>query len=438
MSERLVPRGRVLQVNVSPGGVPKLPVARAWVGPWGLDGDRHIDDTVHGGPHRAVALFAIEAIRRVAAEGHPIFPGSAGENLTTEGIEWAALPIGTRVAVGKGGLLLEISKADMPCDTIRGSFVEGRSGRISILTHPSDSRMYARVLVEGPVSPGDAIGLLPPAADSRAELHDRLDRVEAAWRGFDVAHWRAVAAAGFDVRVVDDGELAMVASPALPGRIFNRALGFRELPNLLPRMLDWFRTNGTVGWVLAETPPWPGAVAEDPGSLFVAGPTEVAAATLRNGAAILPAGITTREIDAPDGADAATFARILLEASQIPAAEAPAWLGAIPGLVGTAGQHHFLVEADGAPVGVANLFVRRKVGILGLMAVLPTVRGRGIQRALIALRATRAAELGATIVAAGAGEGSVSAANLVACGLQPVWHEAFYRFDPATPPEDPA
>ena len=53
--------GRVLQVNISPGGVPKLPVERAWVGELGLGGDRHHHDTVHGGPHRAVALLAIEA-----------------------------------------------------------------------------------------------------------------------------------------------------------------------------------------------------------------------------------------------------------------------------------------------------------------------------------------------------------------------------------------
>ena len=79
--------GRVLQVNVSAGGVPKLPVERAWVGELGLDGDGHNHDTVHGGPHRAVALLAIEAIERVQADGHPIEPGSVGENLTTTGIE---------------------------------------------------------------------------------------------------------------------------------------------------------------------------------------------------------------------------------------------------------------------------------------------------------------------------------------------------------------
>ena len=50
--------GRVVRVNVSPGGVPKLPVAEARVGRDGLDGDAHHHDTVHGGPHRAIAKQA--------------------------------------------------------------------------------------------------------------------------------------------------------------------------------------------------------------------------------------------------------------------------------------------------------------------------------------------------------------------------------------------
>jgi MOSC domain-containing protein YiiM len=168
--------GRVLQVNVSPGGVPKHPVDRAWVREQGLDGDAHEHRYVHGGPHRAVSLLGIEAIERVQADGHPIEPGSVGENLTTTGIELSGLPIGTRLTIGNGaGPVLELSAAAGPCDVIKGSFRDGKSGRISILTHPSDSRMYARVVVEGEVCTGDPITVSPPADESAATVFHLLE-----------------------------------------------------------------------------------------------------------------------------------------------------------------------------------------------------------------------------------------------------------------------
>lgn len=128
--------GRVVQVNLSPGGVPKLPVGEAWVGPNGLNGDAHHHDAVHGGPHRAVCLLALEAIERVRADGHlGVGPGSVGENLTTEGIELSLLQVGARLAIG-GEVVLEISGPANPCDVIKGAFSGGKSGRISILLHP--------------------------------------------------------------------------------------------------------------------------------------------------------------------------------------------------------------------------------------------------------------------------------------------------------------
>jgi MOSC domain-containing protein YiiM len=39
----------------------------------------------HGGPTAAVCLYAVEALARVAADGHEAFPGAYGENLTVEG-----------------------------------------------------------------------------------------------------------------------------------------------------------------------------------------------------------------------------------------------------------------------------------------------------------------------------------------------------------------
>jgi MOSC domain-containing protein YiiM/GNAT superfamily N-acetyltransferase len=412
--------GRVLQVNVSPGGVPKLPVDRAWVGIFGLEGDRQRHDTSHGGPHRAVALLGIEAIERVQADGHPIYPGSVGENLTTAGIELAGLPVGSRLAIGED-LVIELSGPANPCNLIADSFRGGKSGRISILTHPADSRMYARTLVEGEVRTGDPIRVLPPAVDSTARRHLELERIDAVLRAAEVDRWTATADAGFDVRIVDDGDLAMVASPELPMSQFNRAIGHRMLPNLTERMLDFFREHGTIGHVIAERPPWPGAVATSRLVAFLTEPPNIREVPL-------PAGLTIREIGR-DEADRWTHA--LVEGSSIEGREREAWFASMRALVGRAGWHHLVVEADGAMVAVSALFTRRRVGRLLHATVLPTARGLGIQRAMIARRAAIAAERGCVIVSASAITGGVSATNLAALGFEALVEEALYPFDPA-------
>ena len=68
----------VRQLTVSQGGVPKLPVPRAVLHPLGLAGDAVANKRVHGGPERAVCLYALERIEGLQAEGHDIFPGALG------------------------------------------------------------------------------------------------------------------------------------------------------------------------------------------------------------------------------------------------------------------------------------------------------------------------------------------------------------------------
>lgn len=150
--------GRVASVNVSPGGVPKLPVAEQWVGRLGLADDRHNEpEPSHGGPEQAVSLYSVEAIARVAADGHTAFPGSYGENLTLEGVEMDSIGSGDRLVIGDGGLVIELTKRAEPCQTLVHWFVGGRIARIGSRQHPADARWYARVVTEGPVRPGDRV-----------------------------------------------------------------------------------------------------------------------------------------------------------------------------------------------------------------------------------------------------------------------------------------
>lgn len=160
---RPIARGRVVQVNVSRGGVPKLPVEGTMVRTLGLDGDGHTEpEPMHGGPDKAVSLYSIEAIGRVAADGHRAFPGAFGENLTLEGIEMDRLAAGDRLVIGAGGLAIELTSNASPCTTLQHWFSDGRFARISQKVHPEDARWYARVMTEGPVSPGDDVEVMRP------------------------------------------------------------------------------------------------------------------------------------------------------------------------------------------------------------------------------------------------------------------------------------
>jgi MOSC domain-containing protein YiiM len=158
---------RVAQINVSPGGVPKLPVETVTIGVQGLDGDGHRDHAHHGGPDRAVCLFSLEAIEALQAEGHPIAPGTLGENLTVHGLDWPRVTPGRRLRVGPE-VVLEVTRYTSPCVNITRSFLDGDYARVSQKRHPGWSRVYARVLVAGRVRRGDAIDLADEPAPAPA------------------------------------------------------------------------------------------------------------------------------------------------------------------------------------------------------------------------------------------------------------------------------
>ena len=148
---------RVLQVNVSDGGVPKRAIAEAYVGREGLDGDSVNHPKVHGGPERAVCLFPIELIQELQEEGHPIYPGAVGENLTVAGLDWSTLESDTVLNVGEAQI--QLTTRVEPCNTIASSFADGYFKRIQPKRVPGETRWYARVLREGTVRAGDAISV---------------------------------------------------------------------------------------------------------------------------------------------------------------------------------------------------------------------------------------------------------------------------------------
>ena len=157
--------GRIVQISISAGGVPKLGVPEALVGVLGLDGDRHRDAEHHGGPERAVCLFSMEQIDALRHEGHPVAPGALGENVTVEGLDWPLVVPGSRLALGET-VVLEVSRYTSPCVNITPLFIDGDYSRVSQKRHPGSSRVYARVVTPGLIRQHDAVRLLAEGASS--------------------------------------------------------------------------------------------------------------------------------------------------------------------------------------------------------------------------------------------------------------------------------
>jgi MOSC domain-containing protein YiiM len=147
----------IVQINLSGGGVPKLPIGRAIVDELGIVGDRHRDLKHHGGPERALCLYALELIEALRSEGHPILPGGAGENITTRGLDWSRLARGRKLLLGE--VIAEFTDWATPCRNIAGCFEGGEFKRTSHKLHPGWSRAYARVLRGGVIALGDRIAL---------------------------------------------------------------------------------------------------------------------------------------------------------------------------------------------------------------------------------------------------------------------------------------
>ena len=149
----------VSSVNVSDGGLPKLPVGAAAVLADGLEGDRHADTSRHGRPFQAVCLWSSEMIAELAGRGRAVAAGTAGENLTLSGVDWSRLRSGTRLLAGSA--LLELSYPVEACRA-RDHRSQGHdAGRRARSERPGQGRWYAWVRRPGHVRAGDPVVVSP-------------------------------------------------------------------------------------------------------------------------------------------------------------------------------------------------------------------------------------------------------------------------------------
>lgn len=162
--------GKIVQISVSRGGVPKRAVAFGRVQVNGIEGDSWAHPEFHGGPMQTVLLIAEEVLESLKEEGFPVFPGALGENLTTRDVDPRDWRPGQIWRVGSARL--EMTKVRAPCSTIKvyGDGIGKRIYDARVKAGDTDSElwarsgMYARVLTEGVVHPGDAIELESEAA----------------------------------------------------------------------------------------------------------------------------------------------------------------------------------------------------------------------------------------------------------------------------------
>ena len=119
-----------------------------------LEGDNQADRRVHGGPHKAVYLYAGEHYPYWTNELSIALPwGVFGENLTSEGVLEEEVCIGDQFRFGS--TILQVTQPRMPCfklalrldrsDMVKRFWKSGRSG------------IYFSILNEGTVEAGDVI-----------------------------------------------------------------------------------------------------------------------------------------------------------------------------------------------------------------------------------------------------------------------------------------
>ena len=116
-----------------------------------------IESDAHAGPwHRQVSLLAMEDIHSMQAKGLDVDFGDFAENIATSGIDLPSQPIGSRLKLGDTAVL-EITQIGKECHT-----------KCAIYYQAGDCVMprrgiFARVIIGGKISCGDAIEILKGA-----------------------------------------------------------------------------------------------------------------------------------------------------------------------------------------------------------------------------------------------------------------------------------
>lgn len=117
-----------------------------------LEGDRQADLSVHGGPDKAVYVYAAGHYLLWSKELPDLdpTPGAFGENLTIDDFRENGIRIGDRFLAGTA--LLEVSQPRLPCYKL--NLRHGRDDMIDRMLANGLTGFYLRILEEGAVEAG--------------------------------------------------------------------------------------------------------------------------------------------------------------------------------------------------------------------------------------------------------------------------------------------
>lgn len=154
-----------------------------FLGKTNLDGDAQADLKNHGGPDKAICVYASEHYAHWQRQfGLPEIPfGAFGENFTTLGLDERELAIGDTLAVGKAGeVIIQVSQPRQPCWKLARRWQT--KDMVEQVQDTGYTGWYFRVLQEGMVEAGDALTLverpyphLTLAEANRVMHHDKAD-----------------------------------------------------------------------------------------------------------------------------------------------------------------------------------------------------------------------------------------------------------------------
>ena len=143
-------KGRIRAISISKTkGTQKINVPKAELRTdYGIAGDAHAGDW-----DRQLSLLDIECIDVMKAKGAKVSPGSFAENITTEGIDLAALKLGDKLRLG-AEVEIKVTQFGKQCH-----------GKCKIYEQIGDCIMpregvFARVSRGGPIKVGDDIEVI--------------------------------------------------------------------------------------------------------------------------------------------------------------------------------------------------------------------------------------------------------------------------------------